>query len=266
MIPEQFVKTAILYQRYKEFMLTFPDEYYEQLSDMDLEDTIEDPLTGERWDMLLSNTFAQEYTDLIKEKEYFTGCPVHIYQEDFHRRKRNYLVSNPDTLDIDFFLSEYENLALPVFDLTLPNVVKSIQHSIIRTREFLDTEVAKTSYTVLASINDSGKPQYTYKKKDIVEISPTLYSPDYSDNSKIERVAYLEILGVIEFIKKKTDNISETALSSVLSGFTGVDGTTLKSYLTGIDHPESKNNPLRDPKKVKAIKDKLQKLGVKLTN
>lgn len=266
MIPEQFIKSKELYERYKQFMISFPPDYYEQLCMTGLEDTIEDPITGERWDLILANTFAEEYTYLIKEREYFVGCPFEIYKEDYQRRKRNFLNSSPDTLDVDFIKFEYENLDLPIFDLTLPNIIKSIEHSIIRTREFLDTEVAKTEYTIIITQDESDKPKYTYEKRAVSEIVYEHYTPNYSDNSKIERVAYLQILGIIDFIKRSSDNISEAALSSVISGFTGVDATTLKSYLTAIHHTDSKNNPLRDPKKVKAIKDKLHKLGVKLTN
>lgn len=266
MIPEQFIKTTEHYERYKQFMTLLSPDYYDELCTMDLENILEDSLTGERWDILLSSTFAQEYTDLIKEKEYFRGCPFKIYQEDFHHRKRNFLKDNPDTLDIDFIKSEYENLDLPIFDLTLPNIVKSIQHSITRTKEFLDEEVAKTTYFISVSYDDSGKPVYVYSRKNLLSSISEQYNPNYSDNSKIDRVAYLEILGVIDFIKKKTNNISETRLASVLSGFTGTDAPTLKRYLIGIHHEGDLNNPLKNPVKVKEIKNKLQKLGVKLTD
>lgn len=91
---------------------------------------------------------------------------------------------------------------------------------------------------------------------------------DYSDTKRTERIIMLEKLGVLKFLKEKEPfNLSINALASAISGFTGINASTVQSYINPIDNPGAiqKNNPLTKEKNVSKVIEKLSSIGYKLS-
>ncbi|WP_157485887.1 hypothetical protein [Flavobacterium soli] len=87
---------------------------------------------------------------------------------------------------------------------------------------------------------------------------------DLSDSSGIEKIIMLYKLGILDFLKTKSPFKSSTnSLASVISGITGVNTTTVQSYINPINNPNviQKNNPLDSSKAVEKVEVKLLNIG-----
>lgn len=93
---------------------------------------------------------------------------------------------------------------------------------------------------------------------------PTSEPLDLSDTSAVEKIIYLNELGIIDFLRTKTKaGISNTALASVLSGITGIKAETIKPSLNRLSNNDTIDNkhPYYTTKTVEKIKTFLIKLG-----
>jgi hypothetical protein len=87
---------------------------------------------------------------------------------------------------------------------------------------------------------------------------------DLSDSSGVEKIIYLNELGIIDFLRTKTTaGISNSGLASVLSGITGMNPDTIKSSLNRLpkDNTIDNKHPYYTEKTVSKIKTFLAKLG-----
>ena len=87
---------------------------------------------------------------------------------------------------------------------------------------------------------------------------------DLSDSSGVEKIIYLNELGIIDFLRTKTKvGISNGGLASVLSGITGMNPNTIKSSLNRLpkDNKIDNKHPYYTTKTVDKIKTFLIKLG-----
>ena len=85
-----------------------------------------------------------------------------------------------------------------------------------------------------------------------------------SDTKGTEKIIMLKKLGVFDFLKTKEPfNLSTNSLASAISGITGIDVTTVQSYINPIDNPNvsQKNNPLKTNKTVSIVDKKLSSIG-----
>ena len=85
-----------------------------------------------------------------------------------------------------------------------------------------------------------------------------------SDTSAVEKIIYLNELGIIDFLRTKAKaGISNGGLASVLSGITGVKPETIKPSLNRLSNNDiaDKNHPYSTQKTVDKIKVFLTKLG-----
>ena len=104
-----------------------------------------------------------------------------------------------------------------------------------------------------------------YENHQIANSERTEQLIDYSDNSKAERVVLMKELGLLDFLKQRMEDeleyFSPNKLAEILSSFTGIEQSTLQSYLNPIysKNVSDKNNPLKTNKK-KARK-KLSDMG-----
>lgn len=87
---------------------------------------------------------------------------------------------------------------------------------------------------------------------------------DLSDTSAVEKIIYLNELGVIDFLRTKTKmGVSNGGLASVLSGITGIKAETIKPSLNRLSNNDIIDNkhPYYTTKTVDKIKTLLIKLG-----
>ena len=97
------------------------------------------------------------------------------------------------------------------------------------------------------------------------EADQELLEIDYSDSKFNERVIMLHELGVLDFLRGMQPFTSSiNSLASVLSGFTGIPGTTVQSYINPIYNKTAnqRNNPLKS-NKIEVIVQKLIQIGFK---
>lgn len=100
------------------------------------------------------------------------------------------------------------------------------------------------------------------------DLNPTSQQPepelDLSDTSAVEKIIYLNELGIIDFLRTKTKaGISNGGLASVLSGITGIKAETIKPSLNRLSNNDTIDNkhPYYTTKTVEKIKTFLIKLG-----
>ena len=87
---------------------------------------------------------------------------------------------------------------------------------------------------------------------------------DLSNSNAVEKIIYLNELGIIDFLRTKTKaGISNTALASVLSGITGIKTETIKPSLNRLSNNDTIDNkhPYYTTKTVEKIKTFIIKLG-----
>ena len=87
---------------------------------------------------------------------------------------------------------------------------------------------------------------------------------DLSNSNAVEKIIYLNELGIIDFLRTKTKaGISNGGLASVLSGITGIKAETIKPSLNRLSNNDTIDNkhPYYTTKTVEKIKTFLIKLG-----
>ena len=94
---------------------------------------------------------------------------------------------------------------------------------------------------------------------------------DLSDTSLIEKVVYLEKLGIIEFLRgQRPFSTSANSVANVFSAITGAKPTSLQPIINPLINKDyyNKNYPLNSKKTVMSVENKLMSLGyeIKKTN
>jgi hypothetical protein len=217
-------------------------------------------------------------TDRIKKRgDYFT---FDEYELGFYLRLHDYLIEYEDHLEIGFIKEEIKNFK------TLSSILKSIQNGvsinenidpfcnekIISTIDeiFLknktgsaDRGLEKTLATVNKILlflqhktNELNQPQ-----------QPEPEAIDLSDTIGIDKILYLQKLGVIDFLRvQQPFSTSVNSLASVLSVITGEKAGTLQPMLNPMlsKKVDDKNNPLNSKKAVERVEKQLIKIGFNL--
>lgn len=92
---------------------------------------------------------------------------------------------------------------------------------------------------------------------------------DLSDTSLIEKVIYLEKLGIIEFLRgQRPFSTSANSVANVFSAITGAKPTSLQPIINPLINKDyyNKNYPLNSKKTVISVEGKLTSLGFEITN
>lgn len=87
---------------------------------------------------------------------------------------------------------------------------------------------------------------------------------DLSDAKEVEKIIYLNELGIIDFLRTKTKaGISNNSLASILSGITGTKADTIKPSLNRLSSNDKLDNrhPYYNDKTVAKVRTFLAKLG-----
>ncbi len=91
------------------------------------------------------------------------------------------------------------------------------------------------------------------------------YSIDLNESKQNIRIVYLKELGVLDFLKKEYNGITNNKLATLISSFTGIDAKTVQSYVNPMydEDNNQKNNPCTTVNTQK-VRNKLQDLGINL--
>lgn len=102
-------------------------------------------------------------------------------------------------------------------------------------------------------------------RKSELEPESTLSEPlDLSDAKAVEKIIYLNELGIIDFLRTKTKaGISNNSLASILSGITGIKADTIKPSLNRLSSNDKLDirQPYYNEKTVAKVRTFLAKLG-----
>lgn len=102
-------------------------------------------------------------------------------------------------------------------------------------------------------------------RKSELEPESTLSEPlDLSDAKAVEKIIYLNELGIIDFLRTKTKaGISNNSLASILSGITGIKADTIKPSLNRLSSNDKLDirHPYYNEKTVAKVRTFLAKLG-----
>jgi hypothetical protein len=270
MIPTEFKVTKSINDKYRRTIYEMTqgwdsDDY--RFGVYEFEDTI-NPDTGNSYGYDIITNFEKEYDNNIKEGNYFLGCPFSIYETTYLERLKNFINENSkDVYDESHFVKTElrDTLEYDVESTLQGQIREQLKKSIIRRKEFLIDKLESLGFIFKVVKDKYGKIKSVSKKGTKKEIEQES-ALDLSDTSLAEKIIYLKLLGVYDFLASKEPfNMSKNALATVISAITSEKATSIQSAINPIDNPSTsqKNNPLENDKKVLAIKLKLDDLGFK---
>lgn len=259
MIPKEFSTTKNLYKIFEDAMDCLPPELPADAA------LIKNKETGNFWDYDLMKSFQEDYDYLTENKIFFFGCNFEIYNNQYHNRKDEYLKKISDALEIDFIINDYNNLQEDeIFNYASEELKEKIKVSIRRIKEFLDETIERLGFKIDKNINDY-KATYIYSKDSNNRIIGNEAPLDLSETSAVQKIIYLEKLGILNFIRSKAKKgISNNQLATILSAITGEKSSTIQSAINPIGNTNvnQRNNPLiNSSKQVEIITNKLTDYG-----
>lgn len=170
MIPEQFTETRKLYERYKDFIMLYPEDKIQKIYDLGLENTLRDPKTGLYWDDLLNDSFSQEYLLLTESSTYFQGCQHSVYLKTYKERLNVYIKFHPEADESHFIKSEYDTAnSIQEFQYGTKEQLTNLFIATDRIKEFLTSRAESLGFKIEAS--NSVKEINTT----IPELAPTVF-------------------------------------------------------------------------------------------
>lgn len=177
------------------------------------------------------------------EYKYWSHCPTLVYKITYKDRLHEALNDDYKKIDseLKFVEKEIEYLSL------------------------LKTNFKSSKYHSDLSNPIDKKIRFLEDRKLELLTSDNGVLTDYSNSSAIEKIIYLERLGVLDFLRKHSAfNNSTNNLAKYLSAVTGENASTLQSYLNPIYSTQTnqKNNPLNKKKAVEMIEKQLNTMGV----
>lgn len=254
LIPKEFNKTRELYSEYLSFVEGIPAEFIDEKKIMI------NKSSGNLWEDDLTEMFKKEYQYFLKSEIFFEGCSLSVFTETYNIRLEEFLGTKFDLLEIDFIVKQYNNLKkYKLFKFCPVDIKNQILISIRRQLEFLEERAVNLGYQIekneTKNLFDAVKIQRFSNEDEIL---------DLSDTDVVERIIYLEKLGIINYLREKNLlGISNNKLASLLSAIIGKNSSTIQSYINPIGNPSvsQKNNPLTKTKKVEIVTSKLIELG-----
>lgn len=270
MIPTEFKVTRSIYDKYvrNNCEITKGWEFDDYKFDVYEFENIINFETGKTFGYDIVSNFDKEYNEFVDEKKYFTGCPFSIYESTYLKRLEKFIKENiQDKYDESHFVKTElrDTLEYYVDSILERDIRVQLQKSISRRKEFLIEKFESLGFIYKVRKDENGKIISLGKKgvKKVIEQEPAL---DLSDTSLAEKIIYLKLLGVYDYlVSKEPFNMSKNSLATIISAITGEKATSVQSAINPIDNPSAsqKNNPLENDKKVEAIKLKLIEIGVK---
>jgi hypothetical protein len=249
-----FNKTTQLIFNFEDERASYPFPYEDPLWEYSEDSWVQDKVSS------IEKSFKKEYNMYIKKGLYFFGCSNTVYSETYDLRLNIYLSEFKDNHPISFIRQELLEEGVLVFknNYIERNIKKNISTSLYKRISFLQEKAKIEGYvlTILPRDNFDLKPMESYSK----DFDPI----DLSDSSHVQKVIYLNELGVLDFLRKNNCfSSSVNNLAQVLSSFTGTKTRTLQSCLNPMFNKQVKqdNNPYFKEKNSLIVKKNLNDLG-----
>ncbi len=222
-------------------------------------------------------TFKELYTQCAEDNYLWQYCPFEVYKKNIGQYKDEYINEYIDATDIDFYKIELKELISNYQGMKdKPHPYKSgsyLGYPVCFIYNFKNNQPVRISYMLDESLVN--KIKYTNNKK-IEYCKALINNPEYSnkdqetiidfsDNSDAEKIVILHELKVLDFLKKiEPFNTSTNKLAEVISSFTGINSSTVQSYINPMNNSSvsQKNNPVKKEKNVKLAQNKLVQMGI----
>lgn len=252
---KEFAKAKLLFEEYKDAVQSVAESF--GLFDTNGENYPIAEQNFSQWENARLNevylAFNKDYLRLIKNEEYFFGCPLDVYKKHFEDRMKAYFTASKNSSEVGFILNEFK-IGMLDFD-----------HGIcpIEIVDILDINLKLRYNHLLERLTELGyntEGMLDIDRTTEPKISPIESEVDLSNSNYKERVIYLNELGVIQHIRThfKKANLSHNQLASLLSAITGVKQGTMQSYINPLLNEGNKivqsGNPYRNQKNVDKIR------------
>lgn len=229
-----------------------------------------DPDTMEDWfqkrKQRIFDMFQEEYTEYEDSYIYFYGCSMESYKYSFEKRKKEFIESFSDYDHYDFLMHEFDQ-GIFTFNRNYmdPKMLLKIESSLRKRYLFLEEKAEESGYIVELLNNNSVKLTQENKKSDTIESEE-----DHKDIGTIKthkapvKVLFLNELGIIDFLAKKTSFITNTnALCKALGHAVGERQDTLYRVINPLlkNDEDDRRHPYNNDSNVEYVKNTLNNIG-----
>jgi hypothetical protein len=252
---KEFTKAKQLYKEYQELAHSVAQSL--GLLDDNRENIIEAEMEYDKWEEGQLNkvykAFHDEYSQYLRQGQYFFGCSLNVYQKHLESRQKDYYKASDNSSEVGFILNEF-NIGKLDFDSGIcdNDTLNTIDVNLKLRYNLLQERLIALGHNV-DGILDVEKTTQDF-------VSPREVILDLSDTNGKEKVIYLNELGIIDYLGDRflRAKLSVNQIAALLSGITGVKQDTMQSYINPIINAESKvyqrNNPYENEKNVAKIR------------
>lgn len=232
---------------------------------------------GEKFEKILSDNkidfFKNDYDIEISQKisEDFSKQAELHYENTDSKEDFNFEYKLNENYSEKQFINYFLNNSFVVFDyknyhFDLQNKLQKDFRTIRYKRkdETIEIEELRDYYYHVYTVFE----EFIYTEYEKIKIDNNEPEPeplDLSDTTAVEKIIYLNELGILDFLRTKTKTgISNGGLASVLSAITGTNPDTIKSSLNRLPKDSTIDNkhPYYTEKTVSKVKTFLTKLGL----
>ena len=229
-----------------------------------------DPDSMEDWfqkrKQRIFDMFQEEYTEYEDSYIYFYGCSMESYKFTFSRRKQKFIESFSDYDDYDFLMHEF-NQGIFTFNRNYmdPKMLLQIEASLRKRYIFLKEKAEELGYRIELLNDNSVKLIPENKKSDTIDFQEEHYDVgDIKTHKSPVKILFLNELGIIDFLAKKTPFITNTnALCKALSNAVGERHDTLYRVINPLlkNDEDNPRHPYNNDTNVENVKNILNDIG-----
>jgi hypothetical protein len=229
MIPKEFINTIEQQKEYNNYMAQFeyeeiPEEFA-HLPPSEVQRKEYEASPEYKLEKLIKESFTKEYNKLTEARSYFLGCTYDIYTTTYKTRLQAFKDLYMDAEEHNFIHEELQAITfcnLPKYIDT--KLLKSINYSLERTKDFLITKLNELKFKVDFSVNEKGTEILSIKNNqsdltirkidnsmlkwegtetDLIELGKAIYEAKYI-NHNIKQKEFFNLL--MSFFNKNVPN------------------------------------------------------------
>lgn len=210
----------------------------------------------------LKNEVHNFYTYKIHEKIHSKGLRIknvkQIRNDDDETPHLSIEFESSNTLpNIDVYNHPYE----PSYDQIMDSFLGDFEFQLFEDVLLQSCEF----YEILEELIRKAREREFSKKTELIAVSEIEEPIDSSDIKRKEKIIFLELLGIIDFLRKEFPKVSINKLASPISAITGIKPRTIQSMINPMlsksESLDQRNNPMKSEDDVKKAVNKLINMG-----
>ncbi|TDW51582.1 hypothetical protein EV144_101258 [Flavobacterium sp. 270] len=215
----------------------------------------------------------KEQSGLITKKEFLDNCEIAVDQLKEHVRNGiNLLIDkkiNPLILEMNFGIRDVSTFKLGTTNIDrkkeLDSMIKNINEQYGKETNININYLVKNTKMEM-SLTDVEFIESVFENINYIENGNESEIYDLSNTSVVQKIIYLNELGIIDFLKRKPEFIASTNLmATILSSITGEKASTLQPSLNRLisNDIEDKNHPYNTKSTVNKVLQTLNSKNIK---